>query len=231
MVLKLVIFDLDGTLVTAEINFKAMRQAIRDVLKSQGIPEEAMPMNSTQELLRSAFEYERTQGKSAIEISRIRDQVYAAAVELEWEGAKKAQLVPGVQYTLAALKKRKVQIAVLTNDNREVANYLLAKFELTDYVDGLISRDDAPHMKPATEGLELILNKFKVSPNETIFVGDSTIDVMTANKRGIRCIGRLSKMRTEEELRKEGAVAVFSDLTPLISYLEEQKLLLPQTKE
>ncbi len=231
MVLKLVIFDLDGTLVTAEIDFKAMRQAIRDLLKSQGFPEQVLPMNSTQELLRSAFEYARTQGKSAIEISKIRDQAYAAAVELEWEGAKKAQLVPGVKYTLAELKKRKVLIAVLTNDNREVANYLLAKFELNDYVDCLITRDDAPHMKPATEGLELILNELNVSPYETIFVGDSTIDVMTANKRGIRCIGRLSKMRTEEELRKEGAIDVFSDLTPLISYLEEQKLFFPQTED
>lgn len=227
MVLQLVVFDLDGTLVTAEIDFHAMRQAIRDLFISNGFPPDVLPMNSTQDLLRSAFAYAQTQGKSPIEISELRDKVYAVAVEIEWDGAKKAQLVPGARETLQELRNRRINVAVLTNDNREVADFLLVKFEMDELINLLISRDDAPHMKPSTEGLELILKHFEVTPNQTIFIGDSTIDIMTAKKLRMPCIARISKVRTKEELQKEGAIAVFPTLEPIIPYLDEQGLLPP----
>ncbi|MDO8124264.1 MAG: HAD family hydrolase [Candidatus Hermodarchaeota archaeon] len=222
MVLQLVVFDLDGTLVTAEIDFHAMRQAIRDLLISNGFPLEVLPMNSTQDLLRSAFAYAQSQGNSPVEISELRDKVYAVAVEIEWEGAKKAQLVLGARETLQELRNRGVNVAVLTNDNREVADFLLAKFEMDALVDLLVSRDEAPHMKPSTEGLELILKHFGVTSSQTIFIGDSTIDIMTAKKLRIPCIARLSKVRTEKELHEEGAIEVFPTLEPVIQYLDEQ---------
>lgn len=227
MVFRLIVFDLDGTLVTAEIDFYAMRCAIKDLLVKHGFPLEVLPMNSTQDLLRSAFVYASKQGKSPVDISKLRDKVYAAAVKLEWEGAKKAQLVPGATETLEELQQRNVRIAILTNDNREVADYLLKKYGLTSYVDFIISRDEAPHMKPSTEGLEVILNHFSISPEQTLFIGDSIIDAVTAKKQGIRCIGRLSKLRTEDELRTEGVIAVFPTLEPIISYLDQEKLLPP----
>ncbi len=225
MVLRLVVFDLDGTLVTAEIDFRAMRRAIRDLLLESGFPSKVLPMHSTQDLLRSAFAYAGKEGKSAVEISELRDKVYAVAMKIEWKGAKKAQLVSGAEETLQELHTRNVKIAVLTNDNRAVADYLLNKYELTPYVDLLISRDDAPHMKPSTEGLELILDHFKVSPDETMFIGDSTIDIMTATKLGIRSIARQSKVRTEKELLSEGAIVVFPTLTSIIPYLEKKAML------
>ena len=232
MVLQLIVFDLDGTLVTAEINFHAMRTAIRDHLLTHGFPQEVLPMNSTQDLLRSAFSYAGKTGKTPVELSQIRDEVYAVAVEIEWEGARKAQLVPGTKETLLELKKRQIHTAILTNDNRAVADFLLEKYELLTLVDLLISRDEAPHMKPSTEGLELILTHFQVTSDQALFVGDSTIDIMTANKLKMRSIARQSKLRTEKELLKEGAMTVFPTLIPVIPYLESQGLLpLPQEKQ
>jgi HAD superfamily hydrolase (TIGR01549 family) len=222
MVLQLVVFDLDGTLVTAEIDFHAMRQAIRDLLISNGFPPEVLPMNSTQDLLRSAFAHAQTQGHSPVEISELRDKVYAVAVEIEWEGAKKAQLVPGARETLEELRNRHINVAILTNDNREVADFLLAKYEMDVLVNLLISRDEAPHMKPSTEGLESILKHFGVTPNETLFIGDSTIDIMTAKKLRIPCIARLSKVRNKEEL---------PTLEPIIPYLVEHDLLPPPAED
>jgi HAD superfamily hydrolase (TIGR01549 family) len=211
--------------VTAEIDFLAMRRAIRDLLIEHDFPLEVLPMNSTQDLLRSAFAHAGQEGRTPLEISKLRDKVYAEAVKYEWEGAKKAQLVPGARETLQALQNHHVKIAILTNDNRAVAEYLLEQYELEPFVDLLISRDEAPHMKPSTEGLELILEHFAKTPRATLFIGDSTIDVMTAKKLGIRCIARQSKLRTEEELRTEGAIAVFSSLTPVIAFLREQNML------
>lgn len=225
MAIELVVFDLDGTLVTAEIDFEAMRRAIRDLLIKHEFPIHILPMNSTQDLLRSAFAYAGEKGLTPIEISKLRDEVYLEAVKFEWEGAKKAQLVPGAKEILQALQQHHINIAILTNDNRAVAKYLLEKFGLMEYVDLLITREEAPHMKPATEGLELILNHFDTPSEQTIFIGDSTIDIMTANKLGIRSIARRSKLRSEKELKTEGAIAVFSTLTPIISYLREQKLI------
>jgi len=228
MALELVVFDLDGTLVTAEINFRAMRRAIRDLLLEHGFPVEVLPMNSTQDLLRSAFAYAGKQGKSPVEISELRDKVYAAAVKYEWAGAKNAQLVPGAKETLQALQDHDIRTAILTNDNGEVAKYLLEKFKLSKLIDLLITRDDAPHMKPSTSGLELILRYFNATPTSTLFIGDSTIDIMTAKKLGIPVIARQSKLLTEDELLTEGALVVFPTLIPIIPYLQDQKMLLPR---
>jgi len=230
MVLQLIVFDLDGTLVTAEIDFHAMRTAIRDHLLTHGFPPEVLPMNSTQDLLRSAFAFAGKEGKTPVELSQIRDEVYAVAVKIEWDGARKAQIVPGTKETLLELKQRRINTAILTNDNRAVADYLLEKYDLLHLVDLIISRDEAPHMKPSTEGLELILQHFNVTTDNALFVGDSTIDIMTANKLKMRSIARQSKLRTEEELLGEGAIAVFPTLAPLIPYLESQSLLPPVEK-
>ena len=228
--LQLIVFDLDGTLVTAEIDFNAMRIAIRDHLLNYGFPLEVLPMNSTQDLLRRAFAYAEKEGKTPIELSQIRDEVYAVAVEIEWKGARKAKLVPGTRETLLELKQRQIKTAILTNDNRAVVDFLLEKYELLQLVDLIISRDEAPHMKPSTEGLEQILTHFGVTTDQALFVGDSTIDIMTANKLKIRSIARQSKLRTEEELLREGAMTVFPTLAPMIPYLESQGLLRPPSE-
>jgi HAD superfamily hydrolase (TIGR01509 family) len=225
MTIELVVFDLDGTLVTAEIDFQAMRHAIRDLLIEHKFPPDVLSMNSTQDLLRSAFAYAGEKGTTPVEISELRDKVYAKAVKYEWEGAKKAQLVPGAKETLQNLRSHQVKIAILTNDNRAVAEYLLEKFDLLSKIDLLVTRDEAPHMKPSTEGLELILEHFNKTPEQALFIGDSIIDVMTANKIGMRCVARQSKLRTEDELLAEGAIAVFSTLTPILPFLREQAML------
>jgi HAD superfamily hydrolase (TIGR01509 family) len=225
MLLKAVVFDLDGTLVTAEINFSAMRQSIRGLFISHGFPSEALPITSTHDLLRSAFSYAEKHGMSAIEIAQLRDQAYTIAERLEWEGARKAQPVPGAYDSLARLRERSVRTGVLTNGNREATDYLLQKFQLHELVDAVVSRDDAPQIKPATDGLEIILSLLKVTRKAAILVGDSKIDVLTAKGLGIECIGRLSGVATAEQLRAAGAVALISTLAELIPYLDERKLL------
>lgn len=225
MLLKAVIFDLDGTLVSAEIDFRTMRRSIRDLFINHGFPSDILPLIGTQDLLRGAFSYAEQQGMSPIEIRRLRDQVYAIAEKLEWEGARKAQLVPGAREALAQLRQRRIQTGVLTNGNRGSTCYLLEKYHLRELVDVVVSRDDAPRMKPATDGLEIILRWLKATRKTTILVGDSTIDIMTARKLGIECIVRLSGVGTAEQLQAEGAVVLISTLAELIPYLDARKLL------
>jgi HAD superfamily hydrolase (TIGR01509 family) len=227
MLLKAVVFDLDGTLVTAEVDFRAMRSSIRQLFVKNGLPEEALPTDSTQALLRSAFSYAQKQGKSSLEIGRLRAQAYAIAEKLEWEGAHKAQLVPGSQETLVELKRRQVQTAVLTNGNRGSTDYLLRKYHLREVINMVVSRDEAPQMKPAPDGLEMILRGLQVTRKATLFVGDSIIDLLAARKLHVECIIRLSGVATPEQLQAEGATVFISTLTELIPYLQAQKRLLP----
>lgn len=227
MLLKAVVFDLDGTLVTAEIDFPAMRRSIRDLFVSHGFPQETLPTTGTQDLLRSAFSYAEKQGRPPIEIRALRDEAYAIAEKFEWEGARKAQLVPGAREALTELRRRRVRVGVLTNGNRGSTDYLLSKFQLRELVDVVVSRDEAPQMKPATDGLELILHQLKAKRNATVFVGDSMIDLSTAQKLSIEFIARLSGVGTPEQLRAEGAVVLISTLVELIPYLDTRKLIPP----
>ena len=53
--------------------------------------------------------------------------------------------------------------------------------------------------------VELALSQLGASKDETVYVGDSEVDVQTARNAGLRCISCLWGFRTKEELLEAGA--------------------------
>ena len=124
----------------------------------------------------------------------------------------------GIMELLAQLKKQGYITAVISN------KYDAAVKELaTLYFDGLLSAavgeggDVRP--KPEPDGINKVLKQFGLSKEETIYVGDSDVDVITAHNAGLFCVGVTWGFRGREELERAGAEAVIDSPEEIWEYI------------
>lgn len=70
--------------------------------------------------------------------------------------------------------------------NRTVSTReVLAHFQIERYFDLVVSASDVRFPKPHPEIMEVIMNAFKVSPDQVLFVGDSSVDAAFAEATGV----------------------------------------------
>jgi HAD superfamily hydrolase (TIGR01509 family) len=78
---------------------------------------------------------------------------------------------------LADLAARGVRCAVWTGRDRNSTERLLAEHRLRDHFSAVMCGDDLPSHKPDPAGLRAILRNLEVAAAETLFVGDADVDV------------------------------------------------------
>lgn len=59
--------------------------------------------------------------------------------------------------------------------------------------------------KPAPDGVFLAMQALGADPAETVYVGDSEVDLATANNSGLKCVAVSWGFRDRDELVKRGA--------------------------
>ncbi len=80
--------------------------------------------------------------------------------------------------TLKELKNRGIHIGVVTSKRKDVAQYGLEEFKLDEFVELLIDCNAVKKFKPDPEGINKAIEHFKVSASETLMVGDSKSDML-----------------------------------------------------
>lgn len=223
MTIKSVVFDLDGTLIHFTLDYKGLRVEIRQYLVKQGFPESLFSLDeSIFEMLKKAEIYLRNNGKDG-EIAKVKKQVLATADEFELEAARKTSLLPGVVETLNALKKMKLKLGLCTVDGRKATGYILNLFQIRQFFDAVVTRDDVSHVKPDAEHLKVALKQLKTKPKDCLLVGDSHIDMKMAHELDVKAVGVTTGLSTAEKLIRSGATCLTSSLTDVPVLIEELK--------
>jgi len=93
---------------------------------------------------------------------------------------------PGVELGLQALAGRR--LAVLTNKPGGFSRRILAGLALDGYFHTVVGGDEAPR-KPDPTGLLQLMAAAGARPDETLFVGDSGVDADTAKAAGVAFVG------------------------------------------
>lgn len=211
--IRAVLFDLDGTLTnTLEDIADAMNRALR----LNGLPE--WPVD--------AYRYLVGDGAKKLAERAVREQQeLALAVQREYQAYYethtriKTQPYAGVTEMLRALQSRGVPMAVFSNkpdaDTKGVVSYFFPDIcfpEIRGQVEGI-------PVKPDPAGALLTAEKLGVSPDEVLYLGDTSTDMQCALNAGMHPVGALWGFRTEEELRTSGAEYVIRcplDILPLL---------------
>ena len=222
MVVKAVIFDLDGTIVAFNIDFKAVRAEVRSFLISIGLPASILSLNESMfEMLKKTEIFMKNHGKSQKSRVEAREKAFSIAERYELEAAKNTSLFPGVVETLKALKKMGLRIGLCTVNGEKSTDYVLKRFKIQEYFNVVVPRDNVKYVKPDSQHLEAVLKALKVKADEAIFVGDSVMDMKCARELQVTAVGLPTGVSTLKDLISSGAsyfVTSLADLPSLVEY-------------
>lgn len=108
------------------------------------------------------------------------------------------------------------KVVLASSSKREEIDYYIALLGVGDVIDGATTADDAAASKPQGDifaaALALV---FPFSAVETMAVGDSPYDVLSAGRNSVRTIGLLSGGFSELALEEAGAVSVYHSVKDL----------------
>ena len=216
MTIKAVIFDLDGTIVTFNLDYKALRAEVRGYLIKMGVPASVISIKENMfDMLKKAELLFTNAGKPASLLIEIREEALLIADRYESEAAGLTSLLPGAVETLKMLRKKGLKIGLCTNNSERSTKLILGRFKLTEYFDVTVPRDHVSQMKPSPEHCEAAINALDIPVSEVIFVGDSPIDMRGAKELKAIAVGLPTGISTQEQLVISGANYVITSIVDL----------------
>jgi len=214
--IKAVIFDLDGTIASFNLDYKAVRGEVRGYLLRIGVPASLLSANeSIFEMLKKTEIFVKNSGKSAEAMEEIRKEALGIAEKYELEAARDTSLLPGANETLKALKRIGLKIGLFTLSGDKSTRYILQRFKLGEFFGVTVPRDKVNFVKPNPEHLEMALKVLGVGPEETVVVGDSKVDMESARELKAIAVGLPTGTSTTEQLTVHGANYIITSITDL----------------
>ena len=182
---RLVIFDLDGTLIDSKLDIAHGVNAARAEL---GLPPLSLELIGTYVGNGAPVLIRRALGPSASEAEIER----ALAFFLAWYGEHKLDntcLYPGVRQALDRLRDADVRLAVLTNKPVRISGAILDGLGVGGHFFRVYGGNSFPEKKPSPVGVEALIAESGVERSATVMVGDSSVDVRTARNAGVPVYG------------------------------------------
>jgi HAD superfamily hydrolase (TIGR01549 family) len=204
---------MDGTLVTFRFDIQGTRAALLAEMQNGGFDVSGLSLTSpTQAILDSA----RNQAEQRGQDYRIfKSKVYSVLDAFEIESASSTAAFPGTREELLYLKSKGVRLAVLTNSGRVAAAEVLARANLEDCFEFVLTRDETEEMKPRPDGLRKAVSMLQLPRESVYYVGDSPYDIEAAKGAGVRTISIATGNYTKDRLQSEGAEFVISEISEL----------------
>lgn len=130
---------------------------------------------------------------------------------------------PGIPELLCALQKRKIPTAILSNKPDEFTRIMVEKL-LPDWSFRIV-RGAKPSMpkKPDPAAALDIARELHIPPCRFLYLGDSNIDMQTANSAGMYAAGALWGFRTAEELLANGAKTLIENPQDVLKLFDDNQ--------
>ena len=179
-----VVWDLDGTLVDSAVDIAA---SLNRLLTEEQLPQldegriRGMIGHGVPMLIRRGLAAhgvtpdEQHLGRLAERFMVIYSEVATAST----------CLFPGVRDVLRTLGDAGIRQAICTNKPEAITRQVLAGLDIAGYFDVVIGGDTLPRNKPDPMPLRTTLQRLGVSPEQSLMVGDSAIDVAMAHATGV----------------------------------------------
>jgi len=188
--IKLVIFDLDGTLIDSRLDLvHSVNAALRHIGRPE-LPEEVIASyvgDGAPVLIQRAL------GGEVVDDALVRKGLEFFLSYYRAHKLDHTTVYPGVAVALAAIKNSgngsSRQLAVLTNKPVVPSRAIVEALGLGAYFTQVYGGNSFSTKKPEPEGVQQLLEESGTKPEETAMIGDSHVDVRTARNAGLHVIG------------------------------------------
>ncbi len=211
---KACIFDLDGTLLNTLAD---LADALNYALNRSGFPKRTLEEvrnfvgNGVYTLVERAL-------PSGTDAKHRQTCLSDFKSYYELHKQDKTCLYDGIYDLVASLKAKGIRIAIVSNKFDKAVKEL-AKYYFSDMIDVAIGESPQIRKKPAPDTVFMALDMLGVTKEETLYIGDSDTDVLTAKNAGVPFVGVTWGFRDEALLRQCGADTLIHKPSDLLRFL------------
>lgn len=217
---KAVLFDLDGTLLNT---IDDLAESTNTVLERMGFPVNDVDKykyfvgNGVYNLVKRALPEDK---RDDITVRTCTD---AMLEEYNKRLTKKTRPYEGIPELLDCLSSKGIRMAILSNKpdaaTQQIVGELLGKW---DFEAAFGEREGVPR-KPDPTAVYQVVQSMGLKPQDFLYLGDSGVDMETANAAGMFAVGALWGFREAEELKKAGARVLITKPDELINIFDTQQ--------
>lgn len=220
---KLVMFDLDGTLVDSVPDLAAAVDAM--LLELGRLPCGVSAVrhwvgNGAQVLVQRALAGAvdvPLLSQQGAEEALLQAQAHALFLtHYQQLSGQLACLYPGVRECLAYLQAQGVAVAVVTNKPIEFVPHLLEDLHIAEFIQMSLGGDCCAEKKPHPEPLRRVLEAMSWAPQQALMVGDSRNDIEAARAAGVTSLAVTYGYNHGRPVREEAPDFICDSLLALI---------------
>ncbi len=215
-IVRAVIFDLDGTLVDSLVD---IANAMNRTLMRFNYPTydydayKYFVGNGLKTLVYQCLPDNKKEEEHVIECLGIMMEEYRKTV------TEKTVPYPGIPELLDELSKLNIKMAILSNKADELTQKICSRLLNQWHFEIIMGASELFPRKPDPASALYIAETMDVIPKNITYIGDTNVDMKTANAAGMFAVGVTWGFRTREELEENGAKLIINHPTELLNYL------------
>lgn len=187
--IKAVGFDMDGTIMDTDVDYVKLANIVEDEFLELGVPQEVIDQDKVHKSMNHGIAWLKENNPQSL--IGMEKRIGDRATKIECANADKAKPFPGAVELIKELREKGYKVAILTRGGRAYAEMILNASGIFDLFDALVARDDYPQgeAKPSPKSMEHMCEKIGMKCDEVLYVGDGTVDWLTAQNSGAQFIG------------------------------------------
>ena len=206
--LKHICFDLDGTLVDSHKTiYNATIKSLKDLNILNNIDEEIFREKIGMHFV-DIFEDMNIPVNDFEEFIQVYKNNYFLFID-------DSELYPNVSDVLEFLSQKRLKISLLTTKAQDQADKILDHFKIAKYFNVIMGRRNGIAHKPSPEPLLMICEELEVTPEESLIVGDTELDIQCGQNANVKTCAVIHGYRSEESILEHNPDFIVKDLKAL----------------
>ena len=211
-----VLFDLDGTLLDT---LDDLTDAVNRALVLYGQP--TRERREVRAFLGNGAKYLMEHAAPCVTGERFDALLRDYKADYDANCVVKTAPYPGIEALLRALRARGVRTGIISNKPDSAVQPLYKTF-FADTMDIAVGEREGIRRKPAPDTVLSAMERLGAAPAETLYVGDTEVDLETARRAGVDCAAVTWGFRDPDQLTAAGAERLFDSADALCAYLTEE---------